>query len=258
MSWESRVFPLQHQDFLHLKSDFPHLKSNFPCTKSDSPKSAFYFLQRLSAFFNSFLTFFNGFPNFSNGFPNFSNGFLIFLNGFPLSKKSEKIYQWQEVYKRLLFKLRIFATHSPSFVITAKQYLSLTQHNHLPHQLPLSHPKPPPIANPAWDVPTATRSIATTRSAGNSMPTRLPGRKTGSPPRALDGVWRMSPLSSGGWVRLKSRKKTKGFPYLVATGPISPPTIEPPDPIKRVLLHDQAQFILESPDGPRPISKVSQ
>ncbi len=53
-------------------------------------------------------------------------------------------------------------------------------------------------------------------------------------------------------------KITKGFPYLVATGPISPPTIEPPDPIKRVLLHDQAQLIVESPDGPRPILKVSQ
>ncbi len=51
---------------------------------------------------------------------------------------------------------------------------------------------------------------------------------------------------------------TKGFPYLVATGPISPPTTEPPDPIKRVLLHDQAQLIVESPDVPRPISKVSQ
>ncbi len=53
-------------------------------------------------------------------------------------------------------------------------------------------------------------------------------------------------------------KITKGFPYLVATGPISPPTIEPPDPIKRILLHDQARLIVESPDGPRPISKVSQ
>jgi hypothetical protein len=53
-------------------------------------------------------------------------------------------------------------------------------------------------------------------------------------------------------------KITKGFPYLVAAGPISPPTIEPPNPIKRVLLHDQARSIVESPDGPRPISKVSQ
>ncbi len=53
-------------------------------------------------------------------------------------------------------------------------------------------------------------------------------------------------------------KITKGFPYLVATGPISPPTIESPDPIKRALLHDQVQMIVESPDGPRPISKVSQ
>jgi hypothetical protein len=53
-------------------------------------------------------------------------------------------------------------------------------------------------------------------------------------------------------------KITKGFPYLVVIGPISSPTIEPPDPIKRVLLHNQAQLIVESLDGPRPISKVSQ
>jgi hypothetical protein len=60
---------------------------------------AFRFLQRLSAF--------------SNGFLNFSNGFPIFLNGFLLSEKSEKIYLWQEVYKRLLFELRIFCHSLP-------------------------------------------------------------------------------------------------------------------------------------------------
>ena len=92
--WEISRNPSQYQDFPLLKSDFPHLKSDFPRTKSDSPKLAFYFIQRLSAFFNGFLTFFNRFP--------------IFLNGFLLSKKSKKIYLWQEVYKRLLFELRIF------------------------------------------------------------------------------------------------------------------------------------------------------
>ncbi len=61
--------------------------------------TAFRFLQRLSVFFN--------------GFPNFSNGFPIFLNGFPLSEKSEKIYLWREVYKILLFKLRIFLPLAP-------------------------------------------------------------------------------------------------------------------------------------------------
>jgi hypothetical protein len=55
MSWKSQDFPLQHRDFLQLKSNFPH-------TESDLPKLAFYFLQWLSAFFNGFLTFFNGFP----------------------------------------------------------------------------------------------------------------------------------------------------------------------------------------------------
>ncbi len=63
--------------------------------------TAFRFLQRLSDFLQWLSA-------FSNGFPNFSNGFLIFLNGFPLSKKSEKIYLWREVYERLLFELCIF------------------------------------------------------------------------------------------------------------------------------------------------------
>jgi hypothetical protein len=62
---------------------------------------AFRFLQRLSDFLQRLSAFSNGFPNFSNGFP-------IFLNGFPLPKKSKKIYLWREVYKRLLFELRIF------------------------------------------------------------------------------------------------------------------------------------------------------
>jgi hypothetical protein len=51
--------------------------------------------------FNGFLIFFNGFPIFLNGFP-------VFLNSFLLSEKSEKIYLWQEVYKRSLFELCIF------------------------------------------------------------------------------------------------------------------------------------------------------
>jgi hypothetical protein len=55
---------------------------------------AFHFLQRLSDFLQRLSVFFNG--------------FLIFLNGFPLSKKSEKIYLRQEVYKRSLFELCIF------------------------------------------------------------------------------------------------------------------------------------------------------
>ncbi len=63
--------------------------------------TAFRFLQRLSNFLQRLSAFSNGFPNFSNGFP-------IFLNGFPLFKKSEKFYLWREVYKRSLFKLRIF------------------------------------------------------------------------------------------------------------------------------------------------------
>ncbi len=74
--------------------------------------TAFRFLQWLSDFLQWLFAFSNGFLIFSNGFP-------IFLNGFPLSKKSEKIYLWREVYKRSLFELCIFATRSLSFVIPA-------------------------------------------------------------------------------------------------------------------------------------------
>ncbi len=94
MSWKSRDFPLQYRDFLHLKSDFPHLKSDFPQTESGLPNllssTAFRFLRRFSDFLQWLSTFSNRFP--------------IFSNGFPLSEKSEKIYLWQEVYKRLLFE----------------------------------------------------------------------------------------------------------------------------------------------------------
>ncbi len=65
---------------------FPSPKSNFPHTKSNFPHRLSNFLQRLSAFFNSF---------------------PIFFDGFPLSKKSEKIYPQQQVYKRSLFELCI-------------------------------------------------------------------------------------------------------------------------------------------------------
>ncbi len=68
--------------------------------------TAFRFLHRLSDFLQQLSAFSKSFPIFSNGFP-------IFLNGFPLSKKSEKIYLWREVYKRLLFKLRIFRHSLP-------------------------------------------------------------------------------------------------------------------------------------------------
>ncbi len=44
---------------------------------------------------------------FPQWLPALFNGLPIFLNGFPLSKKSEKIYLRQQVYKRSLFKLCI-------------------------------------------------------------------------------------------------------------------------------------------------------
>ncbi len=100
---------------------FPSPISRFPSpkiwfsshTESDLPKSTFYFLQRLSDFLQQLSDFLQRLSAFSNGFLIFSNSFPIFLHGFPLSKKSEKIYLWQEVYKILLYKLRIFCHSLP-------------------------------------------------------------------------------------------------------------------------------------------------
>ncbi len=127
MSWESRVFPIQYQDFLHLKSDFPHLKSNFPCTKSDLPKSAFYFLLRLSAFFNGFLTFFNGFPLSPTAFQISPMAFRFSSTAFCFPRSPRKSIHGKKYTKDRYSSFVFPATCSPSFMITAKQYLRLTQ-----------------------------------------------------------------------------------------------------------------------------------
>jgi hypothetical protein len=92
-------FPSPKIQFSSPKIQFSLHEIRFTKISFLLPSTAFRFLQRLSAFFN-------GFPNFSNGFPSF-------LNSFPLSKKSEKIYLWREVYKRSLFELRIFCHSLP-------------------------------------------------------------------------------------------------------------------------------------------------
>ncbi len=123
MSWESQVFPLQYQDFLHLKSDFPHLKFDFPCTKSDLPKSAFYFLQRLSAFFDGFLNFFNGFPLSLMAFRISPMAFQYTSMAFRFPRSPRKSIYGEKYTKDCYWSFFFFATRSPSFVITNKQYL---------------------------------------------------------------------------------------------------------------------------------------
>ncbi len=87
--------------------------------------TAFRFLQQLSD---------QRLSAFSNGFPNFSNGFPIFLNGFSLSKKSKKIYLWQEVYKRSLFELRIFLPLAPrASWLPINNTFVITQHTPVVH-----------------------------------------------------------------------------------------------------------------------------
>ncbi len=94
-------FPSPKIQFSSPKIQFSLHKIQFTQIPFLLSSTAFCFLQWLSDFLQWLSPFFNGFPNFSNGFP-------IFLNGFPLSEKSKKMYLWQEVYERLLFKLCIF------------------------------------------------------------------------------------------------------------------------------------------------------
>ncbi len=128
MSGESWVFPLQYPDFLHLKSNFPQLKSDFPRIKSDLPKSAFYFLQRLSAIFNGFLTFFNGFPLSPTAFQISPTAFRFSSTAFRFPRNPRKSIYGEKYMKDRYSSFVFFTTCSPSFVITAKQYLRLTQH----------------------------------------------------------------------------------------------------------------------------------
>jgi hypothetical protein len=133
MSWESRVFSLQYQDFLHLKSNFSHLKSNFPYTKSNLPQSAFCFLIRLSAFFNGFLTFFNGFPLSPTAFRISPTAFRFSSTAFHFPRNPRKSIYGEKYTKDCYLSFVFFATCSPSFVVPAKQYLRLTQHTPVVH-----------------------------------------------------------------------------------------------------------------------------
>ncbi len=141
MSWKSRDFPLQYQDFLHRKSNFSHLKSDFPHTESDLPKSAFYFLQQLSAFFNGSLTFFNGFPLSPMAFQISLTFFWISSTDFHFPRIPRKYINGKKYTKDCYSSFVFFATCSPSFVVPAKQYLHLTQHLiwNVPHVLFHTH-----------------------------------------------------------------------------------------------------------------------
>ena len=125
--------PLQYQDFFHLKSDFSHLKSAFPHTESDLPKSAFYFLQWLSTFFNGFLTFFNGFLLSPTAFQFSPMTFQFSSTAFHFPRNRRKSIYGEKYTKNRYSSFVFFATCSPSFMITAKQYLHLTQHTPVVH-----------------------------------------------------------------------------------------------------------------------------
>jgi hypothetical protein len=90
---------------------------------------AYYFLQRLSAFFNGFLTFFNGFPLSPTAFQISPTAFRFSSTAFRFPRNPRKSIYGEKYTKDCYSSFVFFAIRSPSFVITAKQYLRLTQHN---------------------------------------------------------------------------------------------------------------------------------
>jgi hypothetical protein len=77
---------------------------------------AFCFLQRLSNFLQRLSAFSNGFLNFSNGFP-------ISSTAFRFPRNPRKSIYGEKYTKDCYSSFVFFATRSPSFVITDKQYL---------------------------------------------------------------------------------------------------------------------------------------
>jgi hypothetical protein len=88
---------------------------------------AFFFLQWLSAFFNSFLTFFNGFPLSPMAFQISPMAFQFSSMAFRFPRNPRKSIYGKKYTKFCYVSFVFFATRSPSFVISAKQYLRLTQ-----------------------------------------------------------------------------------------------------------------------------------
>jgi hypothetical protein len=114
-------FPSPKIQFSSPKIQFSLHKIRFTQIGFLLSSMAFRFLQRLSVFLQRLYAFSNGFSNFSNGFP-------IFLNGFFFPRNPRKSIYGEKYTKDCYSSFLFFATHSPIFVIPAKQYLCLTQH----------------------------------------------------------------------------------------------------------------------------------
>ncbi len=121
-------FPSPILRFPSPKIQFSSPKIDFPRTKSDSPKSAFYFLQQLplssTAFWLSSTAFL-----FLQWLSDLSPmAFRFSSTAFRFPRNPRKSIYGKKYTKDCYSSFVFFATCSPSFVITAKQYLRLTQH----------------------------------------------------------------------------------------------------------------------------------
>ncbi len=95
--------------------------------------TAFCFLQRFSDFLQWLSTFSNGFLIFFNGVPLSPTAFQFSSMAFHFARNPRKSIYGKKYTKDCYLSFVFFATCSPSFVISTKQYLRLTQHTPVVH-----------------------------------------------------------------------------------------------------------------------------
>jgi hypothetical protein len=116
-------FPSPILRFPSPKTRFSSPKIRFSSHKIRFTQIGFLLSSMLSAFFNGFLTFFNGFPLSPTAFRISPTAFRFSSTAFRFPRNPRKSIYGEKYTKDCYSSFVFFATCSPSFVITDKQYL---------------------------------------------------------------------------------------------------------------------------------------
>jgi hypothetical protein len=116
-------FPSPILRFPSLKIQFSSHKIRFSSHEIRFTQFGFLLSSMVSAFFNGFLTFFNGFPLSPTAFRISPTAFQFSSTAFCFPRNLRKSIYGEKYMKDCYSSFVFFATRSPSFVITDKQYL---------------------------------------------------------------------------------------------------------------------------------------
>ncbi len=116
-------FPSPISKFPSPKIQFSSPKIQFSSHEIQFTQIGFLLSLMVSAFFNGFLTFFNGFPLSSTAFRISPTAFRFSSTAIRFPRNPRKSIYGKKYTKDRYSSFVFFATHSPSFVITNKQYL---------------------------------------------------------------------------------------------------------------------------------------